>query len=335
MDRCGDHEQELTGKTDAPVIVLTPSLQETLRLKMDDGDTRVRVKRRARAVLLLHEHHPIAEIARTLGVQRRSVRTWGEAFARDGLQSLQDAPRVGRPPLRKEGEIVRRTLLFRPQGGGLWSTRRLAEAVGVSQTTVVKVWEAAGLGPGYTRLFPADRWPRFLPRRWHVKALVIVPPCALLAVDFGTDGHLTEGGGFLRAFPDSVYGLPVPSEPTHGRWQRRLARVYSAARPSDVEAALAICREAVAKTSSAGTRRWVVGMHVLTDYASLRRQVHPRVAILPNMSYWSHLTGLVLDGQKRGGLDGLVDAAVAFVRSPRRYFSWPRSLQDALPQPQE
>ena len=64
-------------------------------------------------------------------------------FAEEGLAGLHDKPRSGRPPVitgRTRARVVAKTL--KPPGAGLthWSTRDLAAAVGVSHTTVHRIW---------------------------------------------------------------------------------------------------------------------------------------------------------------------------------------------------
>lgn len=55
--------------------------------------------RRARIVLLAAEGEPLGRIARRVGVDRNTVRTWLDRFRAQGLAGLRDLPRPGRPPL--------------------------------------------------------------------------------------------------------------------------------------------------------------------------------------------------------------------------------------------
>jgi Winged helix-turn helix len=54
--------------------------------------------RRAQLVLLLADGHAVSAIARRCGVDRVTVRHWGERFVADRLAGLKDRPRSGRPP---------------------------------------------------------------------------------------------------------------------------------------------------------------------------------------------------------------------------------------------
>src|SRR5215212_3853547 len=53
--------------------------------------------RRVRIVLLAADQRPLDQIARTLGIDRTTVRSWLDRYRADGLAGLHDRPRSGRP----------------------------------------------------------------------------------------------------------------------------------------------------------------------------------------------------------------------------------------------
>ena len=55
-------------------------------------------RRRLRAIDLLREGHQPVEVARMVGVDRRSVRRWKAAFQKEGVEGLRARPAPGRPP---------------------------------------------------------------------------------------------------------------------------------------------------------------------------------------------------------------------------------------------
>jgi len=55
------------------------------------------VQRRARIVLLAAAGVPLDRIAREVGADRMTVRTWVDRYRLDRLAGLQDRPRPGRP----------------------------------------------------------------------------------------------------------------------------------------------------------------------------------------------------------------------------------------------
>lgn len=110
--------------------------------------------RRARIVLLAAAGVGNHEIARQLEISRGPVITWRGRFAVGGVGAIQsDLPRSGRKPHSDAAEIVRVTTQTEPAGATHWSTRRLAAKLGVSDTTVLKVWRAHGLKPHLVETF--------------------------------------------------------------------------------------------------------------------------------------------------------------------------------------
>jgi len=108
------------------------------------------LSRRARVVLLMAKNLPGVEVARMTGYTTVQISRLRRRFAAEGLAGLEDKPRSGRPPVitpRKRAQIVARTL--RPPGSGLshWSARELATEVGVSHSTVHRIWQAHALTP--------------------------------------------------------------------------------------------------------------------------------------------------------------------------------------------
>jgi putative transposase len=88
-------------------------------------------------------------------------------FAEGGVVGLHDRPKSGRPPTvsaRKRAQIVALTL--RPPAPGVthWTTRDLARKMGVSHTTVHRVWQAHALQPHRLTTFKFTTDPRTRPR---------------------------------------------------------------------------------------------------------------------------------------------------------------------------
>ncbi|MFY1621832.1 helix-turn-helix domain-containing protein [Micromonospora sp. WMMD735] len=103
---------------------------------------------RARIVLACAAGDTTAEVAQRLGVCRETVRKWRNRFAVHRLAGLADEPRRGAP--RTIGtdlvhRVVVATLDLPPPTGERWTTRALAAATGVSQTTVSRIWREYGL----------------------------------------------------------------------------------------------------------------------------------------------------------------------------------------------
>lgn len=92
-------------------------------------------RRRLRAIELLKEGLTPVEVARRVGVDRRSVRRWKAAHRQGGRQALRRQPAPGRPPKLEPGarEQLETILLAGAKAAGfptdLWTCRRVAEVV--------------------------------------------------------------------------------------------------------------------------------------------------------------------------------------------------------------
>ena len=101
--------------------------EQLQHLTKTDADPRVR--RRAQAVLLASEGHPLAEVTRLLHTAAQRVRVWRERLAGAGRDGLADRPRGGRPPKLDERDraCLETALEQGPQAYGLpvtvWSMR--------------------------------------------------------------------------------------------------------------------------------------------------------------------------------------------------------------------
>lgn len=110
------------------------------------------VVQRARIVLMSAEGLTNTEISRRTGATRPTVISWRNRYATAGINALGDLPRPGRPPVVDELEVVATTLAHsgRPPahlGVSQWSSRLLGQHLGVSFTTVVRIWRKWGIQP--------------------------------------------------------------------------------------------------------------------------------------------------------------------------------------------
>ncbi|MBI3864096.1 MAG: helix-turn-helix domain-containing protein [Planctomycetia bacterium] len=118
--------------------------------EMAAGDDPERV-RRARIVLLSLEGRSDAQVAATLGISRKTAWRWRMRFADEGFEGIErERPRTGRKPKvqdRVSRQIIDTTLSTAPPRGSRWSTRLLAEFLGVSRAMVHRVWRKHGIVP--------------------------------------------------------------------------------------------------------------------------------------------------------------------------------------------
>ncbi|WP_432251493.1 IS630 family transposase [Streptomyces sp. HNM1019] len=143
---------------------------------------------RARIVLACAEGRSNIAVAARLGVNRGTVTKWRARFLADRLDGLSDEPRPGVPRTITDAqveEVVVRTLEETPEGATHWSKRELAKRVGVSPTSVLRIWRAFGLQPWRTEDFKISPDPLLIDKIRDVVGLYLAPPAnaAVFAVD--------------------------------------------------------------------------------------------------------------------------------------------------------
>jgi transposase len=129
-----------------------------------------------------------SQVARELNVDVETVRTWRRRFTQHGLQGLADRPRPGRPRTVSDAqveEVVRTTLEDKPTNATHWSSRSLADHLGMSQSTVSRIWRAFGLQPHRSESFKLSTDPFFIDKVHDVVGLYLDPPerALVLCVD--------------------------------------------------------------------------------------------------------------------------------------------------------
>jgi transposase len=173
----------------APAVVLSEEQREELGKLSRGRCTAVRVVERARIILLSAEGKQNREIAELLGTTRRTVGLWRRRFIQSGIAGIEkDAPRPGRQkPLAEEvvQEVVRRTTQEKPAKGTHWSSRSLAKVMGVSASTIRRIWKRHGLKPHLVRTFKLSKDPQFVEKLEDIIGLYLNPPehALVLSVD--------------------------------------------------------------------------------------------------------------------------------------------------------
>ncbi len=149
---------------------------------------------------------PPSQITQRLGTTRPTVALWRKRFQAGGLAAVQqDAPGRGRPrsiPTDTVQAIVRATTQTTPKGATHWSTRTMAEAFGVSNATVARIWQAHGLQPHRVRPFKVSRDKRFAEKLTDGVGLYLPPPdkALVLCVDEKSQ---------IQALDRTQPGLPI------------------------------------------------------------------------------------------------------------------------------
>jgi len=131
-----------------------------------------------RIVLAVAEGEGTSEIARRFGVSRPTVIAWRERYRCGGIDALSDAPRSGRPKTVDDAEIVARTLEPPPQRLGVthWSSRVLAQELGIGDATVARCWRKYALQPWRRETFKFSTDPELEAKVRDVIGLYLDPP---------------------------------------------------------------------------------------------------------------------------------------------------------------
>ena len=183
---------------------------------------------RSRIVLLAADGLNNTAIAGRLGVHRPMVRKWRGRFAEHRLDGLSDEPRPGRPRTiadDKVEEVVVKTLETTPTHATHWSTRSLAAEVGLTQSAVLRIWQAFGLAPHRQETWKLSKDPLFIDKVRDVVGLYLNPPerAVVLCVDEKSQ---------IQALDRTAPILPmlpgVPERATHDYKRAGTSSLYAA-----------------------------------------------------------------------------------------------------------
>jgi transposase len=160
-------------------IELAADEREVLERLVRRRKTAQQLSTRARVILLSAEGRSNRDVASKAGLHETTVCKWRRRFQEERLEGLLDEPRPGAP--RKVSDqtverIVTMTLESKPADATHWSTRDLAKRVGVSQSTVSRVWRAFNLQPHRVKSFRLSNDPLFIEKVRDIVGLYMNPP---------------------------------------------------------------------------------------------------------------------------------------------------------------
>ena len=143
---------------------------------------------RARIVPMCADGKTNVAVAAELGITRETAGKWRNRFIRQRFAGLSDEPRPGVPRTITDAqieEVVVRTLEEAPEGATHWSKRELARQVGLSPTTIHRIWRAFGLKPWLVEEFKISTDPFLIDKVRDVVGLYLAPPAnaAVFSVD--------------------------------------------------------------------------------------------------------------------------------------------------------
>lgn len=164
----------------AATIELTIRERAKLESIKKGRSSSVRAKERAAIILLAADGLQNKEIARRLGQDKMKVGKWRRRYAKAGLHGiLKDKTRRGRIPAlpaETKSRIIDLTVNEKPVGATQWSRSSMAKKVGVSPSSVARVWAAAGLKPHRVRSFKLSNDKHFEEKLDDIVGLYLNPP---------------------------------------------------------------------------------------------------------------------------------------------------------------
>jgi transposase len=143
---------------------------------------------RCRIVLACADGLNNQQVAARLDVNQATVSKWRSRFVARRLEGLHDEPRPGAPRTITDDDVeavIVKTLEDTPRDATHWSTRSMADATGMSQSAISRIWRAFGLKPHLVETFNLSPDPQFIEKVRDIVGLYLNPPegALVLCVD--------------------------------------------------------------------------------------------------------------------------------------------------------
>ena len=170
-------------------LYLGPAARSELQALITDRNTPRKLVWRAEIVLATAEGHGTFEIMRRARTSKPTVWRWQERYLDEGLEGLKrDKTRPSRVPPLPRGtrlKVITKTVQETPPNATHWSRALMAKAVGISPSSVGRIWAEAGLKPHQTHGFKVSNDPMFEEKVTDIVGLYLDPPerAVVLCVD--------------------------------------------------------------------------------------------------------------------------------------------------------
>src|SRR5215813_5519338 len=144
--------------------------------------------RRARLILMLAQGESYSQIQQMLACNRSYISCWKQRFVQQrlaGLYARHPGRAVSKRTPKLEARILAWTRKAPPDGSTHWSTRKLAQQLGIHHMMVARVWKRASLRPHRLERYMASNDPAFEPKAADIIGLYVHPPqhAAVFCVD--------------------------------------------------------------------------------------------------------------------------------------------------------
>ena len=170
-------------------IYVSPSSRARLAALIGARKTPSKAVWRAKIVLATADGHGTNEIMRRTGKSKPCVWRWQERYIEEGVDGLlRDKTRPpGKKPLSLavKRKVLAKTASEPPPNATHWSRSSMAAEMGISPSSVGRIWAEAGLKPHLVRRFKISNDPQFEEKVTDVVGLYMNPPdrALVLCVD--------------------------------------------------------------------------------------------------------------------------------------------------------
>jgi len=189
-------------------IVVDVSAADRARLETIVADRNSPQKHvwRARIVLLTADGLGTVEIMRRTGKSKTCVWRWQERFMQAGVDGLRrDKTRRSRiPPLGAAvaARVIALTQQDPPGETTHWTAGMMAKTIGISVSSVQRIWQAHGLQPHRVRRFKLSKDPEFVPKLRAIVGLYVNPPAHAIVLSIDEKSQ-------IQALDRTQPGLPI------------------------------------------------------------------------------------------------------------------------------
>ena len=235
-------------------IALKPAVGRRLKALVRDRNTPHKHVWRAEIVLLSADGVGTNEIMRRTGKSKTCVWRWQERFMQEGYDGLlRDKTRPSRiPPLGSNisQRVATLTQVDPPAEATHWTSAMMAKAVGISASSVQRIWRAHGLQPHRVKQFKLSTDPQFVDKLRNIVGLYVDPPAhaVVLSVDEKSQ---------IQALDRTQPGLPMKKgragTMTHDYKRHGTTTLFAALNVLDGTVIGRICSTIATKSSSASS----------------------------------------------------------------------------------
>ena len=187
-------------------LTVTPADRVRLDAIVRDRNSPQKHVWRARIVLLTAGGQGTNGITRAVGKDKTVIWRWQERFMREGVRGLtRDKTRPSRiPPLPAAtvDRVVALTNQGPPHEATHWTAPAMAKAVGISPSSVRRIWAGQGLRPHRVRAFKISNDPKFADKLKDVVGLHVDPPAHAVVLSIDEKSQ-------IQALDRSQPGLPM------------------------------------------------------------------------------------------------------------------------------